>query len=81
MSALIPHATPRRRSALTELVDLGGDPKELGRQVVEALRRSGRPPQTAEPKPRVPWRHAALFREPVYTDGQPYDDDPEDDDA
>jgi hypothetical protein len=78
MSALIPHATLRRRSATAVRVDLGGDPKELGRQVVEALRRSGQG-VTDAPKPRVPWRHAALFREPVYTDGQPYDDDPDDD--
>jgi hypothetical protein len=79
MSALIPHATPRRGSATAVHVDLGGNPKELGRQVVEAMRRFGRPPQTAAPTARVPWRHAALFREPVYTDGQPYDDDSEDD--
>lgn len=78
MSALIPHATPRRRSAPAVHVDVAGSPTELGRQVVEALRRSRRPPQTAPPTARVPWRHAALFQEPVYADGQPYDDDPDD---
>lgn len=35
---------------------------------------------TAVSRPRVPWRHNALFREPAYTDGQPYADDEDPDD-
>lgn len=40
---------------------------------VRAVRRPG-----PAPRPRVAYRHAELFREPVYADGQPYDDDPDD---
>jgi hypothetical protein len=43
---------------------------------VRAVRRPG-----PAPRPPVAYEHRILFREPVYTDGQPYDDDPEDDDG
>jgi hypothetical protein len=43
---------------------------------VRAVRRPG-----PTPRPPVAYEHGRLFREPVYADGQPYDDDPEDDDA
>lgn len=38
-------------------------------------------PAPSRPRPPVAFDHAALFREPVYADGQPYgsDDDLEDD--
>lgn len=38
-------------------------------------------PATAWPRPQLVHDHGALFREPAYEDGQPYDqDDDEDDD-
>lgn len=40
---------------------------------VRAVRRPG-----PAPRPPVAYEHRVLFREPVYADGQPYDDDPED---
>jgi hypothetical protein len=62
------------------------DPKEIGadigRTVRSVLRRVRQAePQLPVPQRPVPYRHSALFREPVYTDGQPYDvdDDLEDD--
>jgi hypothetical protein len=39
---------------------------------VRAVRRPG-----PAPRPLVAYEHRVLFREPVYADGQPYDDDPE----
>lgn len=32
------------------------------------------------PRPRLVHDHAVLFREPAYPDGQPYTDDPDDED-
>ncbi|MFD7995562.1 hypothetical protein [Streptomyces mexicanus] len=41
------------------------------------------PPKSSYPRPQLVHDHARLFREPVYTDGQPYDleADDEDDDT
>jgi hypothetical protein len=53
----------------------------IAAQVGHAIRRFGKPRQEY-PKPTVSYEHHQLFREPVYTDGQPYkgdeDDDPDD---
>lgn len=64
-----------------------GDPKEIGADIDRTVRRILRhvrqaEPQLPVPQRPVPYRHSTLFREPVYTDGQPYDcdDDLEDDD-
>ena len=37
-------------------------------------------PQPVYPRPPVTVRHADLFREPAYEDGQPYDQDDDEDD-
>lgn len=37
-------------------------------------------PAPSRPRPPLVHEHRVLFREPVYTDGQPYADDDEDDD-
>jgi hypothetical protein len=51
------------------------DPAEVGKQVAR-LRRVRLAP--AE-RPQVPYEHHRLFREPVYTDGQIYARDEDDD--
>lgn len=66
------------------------NPRIDARRATEALRQVERNAQrlTATlkqsrwPRPQLVHDHAALFREPVYVDGQPYavDDDLEDDD-
>ena len=66
--------------AITVEVRAAGDPKELGadidRTVRGVLRRVRQAePQLPVPQRPVPYRHSVLFREPVYTDGQPYNAD------
>lgn len=72
--------------ATTVEVRAAVDPKEIGADVDRTVRRILRrvrqaEPQLPVPQRPVPYQHSALFREPVYTDGQPYgsDDDLEDD--
>jgi len=50
--------------------------QQIGGQVARAIRRYGIPTTVRQPAPAaVPFRHADLFREPVYADGQPYAED------
>jgi len=68
-------------------VQVAVDPKQVGADIDQTVRRILRrvrqvEPQLPVPQRPVPYRHNALFREPVYTDGQPYaeDEDLEDED-
>lgn len=61
-------------------VRAAGEPKHIGadidRTVRGILRRVRQAePQLPVPQRPVPYRHSALFREPVYADGQPYAED------
>jgi hypothetical protein len=42
---------------------------EIGAQVSRMVRQLRPAPA---PRPKLPYEHDQLFREPVYTDGQPY---------
>ena len=47
--------------------------RQTGMQAARMIRNAVRQAtQTREPRPPVPWQHHVLFREPAYTDGQPY---------
>jgi hypothetical protein len=56
-------------TATTITIHTTASAAKVDAQVARMVRRPGRPP--AHP-PKQPWEHARLFREPVYTDGQPY---------
>ena len=60
--------TVRARRTPNQHITLTTPTPEAAQSAARALR------QPATQRPRVPWQHHALFREPAYTDGQPYAD-------
>jgi hypothetical protein len=56
-------------TATTITIHTTASAAQVDAQAARMVRRAGLPP--ARP-PQQPWEHAKLFREPIYTDGQPY---------
>lgn len=75
MSALIPagHAARRKKANL----DIQATP-ETPQGIARLFRRTPTNLGHEWPRPQLVHDHTALFREPVYTDDQPYADDDDD---